>query len=38
MQQRVRVFAGCVGTCRIRKGRGADLAYLTALPPDQARA
>jgi hypothetical protein len=25
-------------TCRIRKSRGADLAYLTALPPDQARA
>jgi hypothetical protein len=28
----------CSTTCRIRKSRGADLAYLTALPPDQARA
>ena len=28
----------CCGTCRTRKSRGGDLAYLTALPPDQARA
>jgi hypothetical protein len=28
----------CSGTCRMRKSRGADLAYLTTLPPDQARA
>src|SRR5262249_36181171 len=28
----------CSTTCRMRKSRGFDLAYLTALPPDQARA
>jgi hypothetical protein len=28
----------CSGTCRMRKSRGADLAYLVTLPPDQARA
>jgi hypothetical protein len=28
----------CSTTCRMRKSRGADLAYLTTLPPDQARA
>ena len=28
----------CSTTCRIRKSRGADLAYLSTLPPDQARA
>jgi len=28
----------CSTTCRIRKSRGFDLAYLAALPPDQARA
>jgi hypothetical protein len=28
----------CSGTCRTRKSRGANLAYLTTLPPDQARA
>ena len=27
----------CSTTCRMRKSRGHDLAYLTALPPDQAR-
>jgi len=28
----------CSTTCRMRKSRGADLAYLTTLAPDQARA
>jgi len=28
----------CSTTCRIRKSRGADLAYLATMPPDQARA
>jgi hypothetical protein len=28
----------CSDTCRMRKSRGADLAYLAALQPDQARA
>jgi hypothetical protein len=28
----------CCGTCRTRKSRGADLAYLATMPPDQARA
>jgi len=28
----------CSDTCRRRKSRGADLAYLASLPPDQARA
>jgi hypothetical protein len=28
----------CSTTCRMRKGRGLDLAYLTTLPPDQVRA
>jgi hypothetical protein len=27
----------CSNTCAKRKSRGFDLAYLTALPPDQAR-
>jgi predicted nucleic acid-binding Zn ribbon protein len=26
----------CSTTCRMRKTRGADLAYLATLPPDQA--
>jgi hypothetical protein len=28
----------CSNTCAKRKSRGSDLAYLTALPPDQASA
>jgi len=28
----------CSTTCRIRKSRGFDLAYLATMPPDQARA
>ena len=28
----------CSTTCRMRKTRGADLAYLATLPPDQAGA
>jgi hypothetical protein len=28
----------CSNTCAKRKSRGADLAYLATLPPDQARA
>jgi hypothetical protein len=28
----------CSDTCRMRKSRGADLAYLDTLPPDQASA
>jgi hypothetical protein len=27
----------CSTTCRMRRSRGYDLAYLTTLPPDQAR-
>jgi hypothetical protein len=34
----IRFDALTCGTCRTRKSRGADLAYLSTMPPDQARA